>query len=291
MEDWWLDCVTDGKIEYVHYEHNKNICITLPVYKEKVMGINRIVMPPYTRTICPELSLTKSKYFKRGQNIRHLVEGLVKNLPDHRSFRLFFEQKDETLFAFELEGFEISNQYTFLFDINNDPEEILNNCDQKTRNLIRSTEKKLEVRFEESAEAFVQISKKQRGSCNSHNYRILNNICTESLSRSQFRSIVCYSGETPVASALIVWGNKNMYFWQSARDTDFHFAGANSLLLWEAIKLANSMKKTLDFDSYGSPSGAKFLASFGLPPVPRPIVHKRSPSYAIFKEARKIIFG
>lgn len=291
MEEWWLDCVTEGKIEFINYSHGNKLNINLPIYKTKNLGMTGIVMPPYTRTLSPQFNIPESKPFKKGQNIRRLVDGLVQNMPSYSNFRLSFDPDDETLFAFELEGFNISNQSTFQYDFNVNLEEIWNNLDQKTRNLIRTTDKLLEIRIENSIDYFIFLSKKQRNLKSTHNYKLLEEICRECLLRDQLATIVAYNGNIPVAASVVIWGENIMYFWQSARDTSFSYAGANSLLIWECIKLASSMEKILDFDGYGSVSSAKFLASFGLDPIIRPVIYKYTPCYGIMKETRRLFSG
>lgn len=291
MEEWWLDCVTEGKIEFINYTHSNKLNIKLPIYKIKNLGMTSISMPPYTRTLSPQFDIPESKPFKKGQNIRRLVEGLVQNIPNYSNFRLSFDPHDETLFAFELEGFNISNQSTFQYDFNVDLEDVWNNLDQKTRNLIRTTDKLLEIRIENSIDSFFYLSKKQRNEESTHNYKLLEEICRQCLLRDQLVTVVAYKGHIPVAASIVIWGENIMYFWQSARDTNFSYAGANSLLLWECMKLASSMGKILDFDCYGSVSSAKFLAGFGLYPISRPTVYKYTPCYGMMKEVKRLFTG
>lgn len=33
MEDWWLDCVTEGKVEFINYNNGNKLNINLPIYK------------------------------------------------------------------------------------------------------------------------------------------------------------------------------------------------------------------------------------------------------------------
>ncbi|GBR05437.1 hypothetical protein AA21952_1728 [Acetobacter oeni LMG 21952] len=88
-----------------------------------------------------------------------------------------------------------------------------------------------------------------------------------------------------VASAIIVWGSEYAYFWQSARNPACGIGGVNALLLWKAVEMASGMGLSFDFDSYGSTKSAKFLASFGLPPIIRTEVSRQTVPYKLFKIA------
>jgi len=73
-----------------------------------------------------------------------------------------------------------------------------------------------------------------------------------------------------VASAILIWDQINMYFWQSARDPYSNIAGSNMLLIWKSIELSQKKELTFDFDSFASEKSAKMIASFGQRPVARP---------------------
>jgi hypothetical protein len=247
-------------------------------------------MPPYTRTLSPLLDIPSCKPFRRGQSVRHLVSSFVADLPAHDSIRLTLEPGDETAFAFSLEGFTVRSVYTFSVQPGTDLSAIWEDCDQKTRNLIRTARKHLTVTVAPDFGIFAQLSVVQRaGGSNTHDFELLGRLFDECVRRSQGTTLVARDENgIAVAAILVVWGARSMYFWQSARIPASHSGGANALLLWTAIEMAMTRGLRFDFDSFGAHGSAVFLASFGLAPEARLEIYRFSVRYGAAKLLRSL---
>ena len=187
------------------------------------------------------------------------------------SLQLSLDPDDETGFAFSLNGFLIRQQFTFRIAPDTPLEEVWRDCDQKTRNLIRSADRKLTVVRSTDITDFIRMSLVDRPKKkNSHDFARLEKIFHACRLKNQ-GLVFSARDETgrQISCVVLVWDHKHVYFWQSARDREAQVAGANMLLLWKSIEFAHEKKLTFDFDSFASIRSAKMIASFGRIPIAR----------------------
>ncbi|MFT8676092.1 MAG: GNAT family N-acetyltransferase [Acetobacter sp.] len=288
-ETWWWDSATCGRYDMIEVRRDGNMRIALPVYPSRKRGLTTLAMPPYTRTLSPELTLPQSGPFRRQRNIRTLVGDLVDRLPDYDSLRLMLDPEDETPFGFSLAGLQVRQQFTFRLAAGFSLEQTLHNCDQKSRNLIRSAGRRLEITQDIALSNFIALSHRERAaSGNTHHFTILERIFEQCTRRGQGAALSAWDGTKCVASVIMVWGSRTAYFWQSTRDRQSGVCGANLLLLWKCIEMAHARNLTFDFDSYHSVETAKMVSSFGCPPVARPEINGRSLAWQVATTAKAI---
>ncbi|MCX8666127.1 GNAT family N-acetyltransferase [Acetobacteraceae bacterium B3987] len=153
-------------------------------------------------------------------------------------------------------------------------------CDQKTRNLIRTADKKLSVRESDDVELFIALVRQELPQ-NHHDYPLLKDLFTEACRRGQGIALYAYDGEIPVSAALLIWDDNVLYYWQAVRVRSSNVPGLNMLLIWKAIEQAKKRGLIFDFDGFGSVRTAKMLASFGQKPVIRPEIRFETFIYTI----------
>ncbi|RDI35486.1 acetyltransferase (GNAT) family protein [Gluconacetobacter liquefaciens] len=286
-EEWWMDAATNGNFEIVEIRHAGILRLSMPIFLSRRMGFSCISMPIYTRTLGPTFYLPPSKPFKHAQNVRNLIEELVGRLPRHDSIRVRLPPGDESGFGFSLQDFNCEEQFTFRVPYPSDIATVWKNCDQKTRNVIRSAQRQVSVDCGYDFSEFVRLSLLNKSEKENRNdFRTMGRIFDAARERNQAVILTARNQDGKgVAAAILVWGAANAYFWQSARDLSCGIGGVNALLLWKSIELADRLGLTFDFDSYGSVSSAKFLAGFGLAPLVRTEVSRQIVPYKLFKLA------
>ncbi|MBO1325134.1 GNAT family N-acetyltransferase [Acetobacter sp. TBRC 12305] len=288
-ESWWWDAATRGRYDMIEVRRDGNMRLALPVYKLKKHGLMTIAMPPYTRTLRPDLTLPPSGPFKRRRNIRMLVGELVERLPQYDNLRLLLDPEDETPFGFSLAGLQIRQKFTFRLAAGFSLDRTLRDCDQKSRNLIRSAGRRLEVTQDIGLSNFIALSRVERGaSGNTHQFTVLERIFEQCARRGQGTTLSAWDGRKCVASVIMVWGSHTAYFWQSTRDRQSGICGANLLLLWKCIEIAHARNLIFDFDSYHSVETAKMVSSFGCPPIARPEINGRSLAWHVATTSKAI---
>jgi hypothetical protein len=271
QEQWWIDAASLGRSDQVEVAWDGKVVGRLFFVERRHHGLRHLEMPAYTRTLGPIFDLPPSKPFKRGQNIRRITQELVGKLPRHDYFYQVLQPCDESAFAFSLAGFHVGQRFTFRSSHDQSLETRWDLIDQKTRNLIRTASTRFELVETKDFDRFVMLCRQEfSGRHNHHNVDVLAAIFAACLQRDCARVLLALRGDGSAAAAVVlVWGTDTAYFWVSARDRSAPIGGANALLLWKSIEIAQGRGMHLDLDGYNSVAGAKFLAGFGENPSVR----------------------
>ncbi len=197
-------------------------------------------------------------------------------LPKFHSFKQIFDPEDETAALFAMEGFSVAHSYTCRVAPDSCLDLLWESMDPKRRKNIKARQRDLSVDFHSDLQRFESLAKKEYSSrVSTYNYNTLHKLFAEALSRECVGILTAQDcNKKDLCSAILLWDDRNLYFWLATRDHEGSERGAKSLLVWEAIKLACSKGLTFDFDSYGSITGFRFMMSFGLPLSSRSLVLK-----------------
>lgn len=279
-QEWWLTIASRQKFSSVDIEMGGKVVSRFPFVRKKSLGSYVIRMPKYTRTLGPYLSLPKSKTFRYEQNIRHVVEKTIAGLPKHHGVHFFLDPENDTSFAFRLAGFRVVQDFTFRIPPEKPLETVWQDCDQKTRNLIRTASRKLSVRQVGDVEPFIALARREQPYSH-HDFPLLKALFMEAYRRDQAIALYAYDQDDLVSAALLIWDDRTLYYWQSVRLHSSRVPGMNMLLIWKAIEQAKERNLTFDFDGFGSVRTAKMLASFGQKPVTRSEIRFGTPSYHV----------
>lgn len=267
---WWLEAAAGPALERVQVIWDGQVVGSLAYVRRRNFLFRLLNMPPYTHTQGPVLHLPESKPAKTMRNRHRVVKELIEQLPKHDRFHLFLDPDDSSSFSFALAGCSIMQDFTFRLVKDCDLALHWENLDQKTRNLVRSADKKLEVRHGSDLESFIGMCVKERGKENTHILEAMRRVGNAALEHRQ-ATVLTANDERgqAVASAVLVWDDAVLYYWQSSRDPENAVPGANNLLVWEAIRFALRHGRTFDLDGYASEGAARFGAKFGMEPVVR----------------------
>jgi hypothetical protein len=276
-EDWWLEAASNGAWDRVEIGEGSSVRAVLPFLRERYYGAVRLTMPPYTRTLGPSFSLPDSKSVTRIDAMRSLTKQLIEHLPRFHLFRQILPpEAQDKAFAFTLNGWHSNLEYTFRITNTTSPDDIWKGMSQKTRNLVRTSRKRFEVKQHGGIGNLVALSRAQFAAKrvrNTHRYSDMTRIFEAALVRDQAVILSAFNDKRQeVAAVALVWDQDVLYLWNTARDPTISGSGALSLLIWETYKLAQARGLVMDFDGFATPATGRFLASFGATPIIRPII-------------------
>lgn len=283
---WWLDAATDGRCETVTTTWDSQVTGSLSFTRVKRLGMISLRMPRYTRTLGPLLAPPPSKPVQRAANIRRIVRELVASLPAHDDFTTTLDPAADPAIAFAFDVAQYHALQAFTFRIDPGSPMMWSDLEYRTRNTIRTAQKSLTVRDTVDFDRFERLSRKERqGGANYHDFAALRRLFEAALCRGQAMIRCAVRGDgTDAAAVILVWDDEVMYYWVCARDRAARDAGgANTLLLWEAIRTAQARGLIFDADGYCSPGSACFLAGFAWAPVARPVISRSSTRYRLAK--------
>jgi len=265
QQAWWVEAAAGPALEWAEVRWSGQVVASLPFIRVRSMGFTLLAMPPYTRTLGPVLTLPESKPARRLRNMHDAIRDLVAVMPKHDRFQAMLGPDDPTAFSLALSGCSLGQNFTFRMPAMWDADQHWSEMDQKTRNLIRTASKELEVRRADEIEAVLELSERERGAEDRSDFSTLRRLATAARSRGQIATLTAHQeGGEVVAAAAVIWDRRVMYFWQSIRDSSVPRSGANSLLVWEAMLLASRKGLIFDIDGYHSLSAARFVSRFGM---------------------------
>ena len=275
QQPWWLEAAGGPALEWTRCLRDGRVVGALAFVRHREWGFVTLDMPPYTRTLGPILDLPESKRARRLRNAEDIVGELIRGLPAHDRFQCMLDPQDDTTFALALAGCSVGQNFTFRTQPGWVAEEQWMELHGKTRNLIRTAGSRLAVAWDGSIDDVIALSAVERGSDSRSDAAVLHRIADAALARGQMCTLVARDRESRiVAAATLVWDDRVVYYWQSARDIRQPVPGANSLLIWESLLFAQRKQLVFDIDGYHSATAARFVASFNLDHVVRAsVVH------------------
>ena len=270
QETWWVEAAAGDALERAEVRWGGQVVASLPFIRERRFGFLLLEMPPYTRTLGPILQLPESKPARRLRNMHDAIRDLIAALPKHDRYQAMLGPEDPTAFSLALGGCSLGQNFTFRMPAAWDADRHWAGMDQKTRNLIRTAGKELEIRRDAGFEAVLEMSERERGLQDRSDVFTLRRLAEAASARGQMATLTAQTeGGNMVAAATVSWDRRVMYFWQSIRDSRVPRSGANSLLVWEAMQMALEKGLIFDIDGYHSLPAARFVSRFGMEPKVR----------------------
>jgi hypothetical protein len=293
-QSWWLDAATDNTWAQTEVSWDGKLVGSLRYWVRKRYGLTYIRMPPYTRTLAPRFNLPAVKPVKYLDSQIRVLKELLSQLPRHDRFEMTLSPHCDAMFPFVQIGYTAAATYTFCATNDNPTDVIWSNMDQKTRNVVKTASKRFNVEFHNDIDRFIDLSKAQHSQNtkeDKNDYPALKRLWAACHNRGQI-TVLSIRGEDgfDAASSLLVQDRSYMYFLASARNPQISGNGANSLQIWKALNYAHDRGLSFDIDGYESSNSAKFLRSFGLSPVVRPVISKTSPLFKAALVARSLLF-
>jgi Acetyltransferase (GNAT) domain len=279
QEEWWLQAAAGADLQRVAVEWGGVEVASLDFVIERSHGIRELKMPPYTRTLGPVLTLPPGQPSQAMSHAFRATRDLIAKLPEHDRFRQVFDPDDVSAFAFSMSGFDVAAAYTFRIPKGTDPEVLWSRMEGRRRKLITERGRDLRIESHGSLDRFEAMAGRERSEgINDHDFPALRRIFAAAQARDQATILTAVNGAgRDVVNAIIVRDGSTAYFWLATRDWKTAGRGAKSLVAWQAVKQALEQGLAFDFDSYASLSGARFVSTFGVPPVVRPVVTRQSP--------------
>lgn len=276
-QPWWLDIVC-GKENWevsIVTEKDGHITSVLPYYIPRFLGFRVIRMPPLTPFLGVWLDTPTSH--TESSNIFYSEYFKVKKLIDQLPKTIWYHQIHPYQFKYGLpfsqSYFKLSIRCTFI--IENEPLDLIfENFHKSLKKNIRKAADSYEIKASSDVNICLKLIKqtfldrREKFSISEGKFLMLSKYIINKKS-----GIVLYAcdkkTQITVASQFLLWDNFHVYTWFAGLDRKANAnRGAPALLIWEAIKIANSMNRSLNFCGSMIAGVAAFNASFGAKLVP-----------------------
>jgi hypothetical protein len=266
-QPWWLDAVAPNAWDAVQVSRGDKIVARLAYVTKNKRGLTALSMPPLTLTLGPWLAPSTAKYANQLTQQKELMTSLIEQLPPCDYFSQYFHHSVTNWLPFYWQGFDQTTRYTYIIEALDDLERVWSQFQNSVRGHIRKAQKQLSVRTDLDIERFLDInalSFKRQGLDVPYSrdvVRRLDAACTKHQARRMFFAEDARGRIHAVR--YIVWDSKSTYSLMGGADPELRNSGAESLLMWEAIRFAASVTGMFDFAGSMIESVERFNRAFG----------------------------
>ncbi len=265
-QPWWLEIVAPGKWGEAVVKNGNDVIARLPY----VLYKGGIEMPLLTQTIGPWMKPEIRDFLpgnKHLSNQKEIVSDLLGKLPRHKSLRITLDSVNTYILPYRWLGY---NYYpTFSYRINNlsDTNKIYANFHNLAKKNINSARKKVNVTESSNPRDIIELlhkTFKNQGRKYPIKDEIIYKVVESSINRKSGKLLVARDYKANLHSVVFLIYDRNVcYYLLAGSDPFYRNSGANSLLLWEAIKFASSVSKCFDFEGSNIESIEAFIKQFG----------------------------
>lgn len=266
---WW-DEVVVSDWEVLVYANQDEVFAIWPYHLRKRGPWNLLVQPhftPYSGLFIryPEGQKASSKISFQEKVYKKLID----DLPDFSEYKQNFHLAFENSLPFLWNGFEDQKRYTYVLDINAEPDSLIASFRDNNRKQIKKARKSLHLDSSFNSDllkACFEGSFKSQG--------ISSPIDDEAVFERILKYCQKYScgiqlnAKDPEgishASILVIWDKLQAYYLIGGSIAEHKGSGALSLLLWEGIQKAKALGiDQFNFEGSSIPAIEKYLRGFG----------------------------
>jgi hypothetical protein len=277
-QPWWLDAVAPGRWREVVVRRGDEVHARLPYVVHERFGLRVLGQPPLTQTLGPWLRPTPGKYAKRLEAEKDLMTELIAGLPRFDAFDQSFSPEVTNWLPFHWAGFEATVLYTYRIDGLEDLDAVRADFAHNVRRHIRKAEKELEVRTDLGLDVLVRLNREifvRQGLPAPYAPEVLHRLDAACAARDARDVLFAVDARDRVhAAAFVVHGGGTSHLLTSGVDTELRSSGAQTLLVWEAIRRSAARSTRFDFAGSMIESVERFNRAFGSRQVPYLAVHR-----------------
>ena len=280
-QPWWLDAVAPGGWGVSVVENGGEIAARLPYAITERFGLRMLSQPPLTTTLGPWVRPTPGKYVTQLEQEKELLTQLIAGLPRHDAFRQTFAPAAGNALPFLWAGFQASVRYTYRIPDLGDVDAVWSELAHGVRRHVRKAEKELEVRTDLGVDTLLALNRQifeRQGLAPPFAPEVLRRLDAACAARGHRQMFFAVDERERVhAAAFLVHDPETAYLLTSGVDTELRSSGAQSLLVWEAIRFAATVSRTFDFAGSMLEQVERFNRSFGARQTPYLFVERTRP--------------
>jgi hypothetical protein len=251
-QPWWLDSVAPGCWGEAVVRRGDEVAARLPYVRRRRLGRTMIVQPPFTQTLGPWLAPIEGKYARRLDTEKKLMGQLIEMLPPFDFFLMCFAPTMTNWLPFRWAGFNATVSYTYRIEDLSDLDRVQHEFQEHVRRGIRKAQRVVEVHHDFPLEQLLRLDAQtyaRRGVSAHPSHQAMRRLDAACAARGARRILGAVDADGRTHAALYVaWDERTLYALMSARDPETQAVGANTLLYWEAIRLASEVSGVFDFE-------------------------------------------
>ena len=272
-QPWWLQAVSPDHWGVAVVENGGEIAAAWPYTYKMKLGRFRIQdLPCFFSYSGPWLRASNAKYPKRISDENRLITVLIEKLPPFASFQQWLHPVVTNWLPLYWKGYEQTTRYTYIIDYKKGLDAIWDETRANIRTDIRKAEKALIIIEDSDIKRFLTLQHttySHQGMSLPYPEEMFSRLDDECSKRGVRKILLAVDSENRVhAGAYLVWDNATVYAILRGADPCLRNSGANSLVIWEAVKFAVAGRKAFDFAGSWVEPIERFVRAFGARQTP-----------------------
>ena len=265
-QPWWLDIVAPGEWGEVTVKEGDETVARLPY----VLRRGQITMPPLTQTLGPWIK-PEYRQFQPGNTQlskqKELISALLEQIPAHKSFHMTFDSANEYILPYRWLGYRYEPSFSYRLSDLSDLDALYANFNKTAKKNIKYAKNKTVLAQMPTAEMLLTLLDKTfeaQGRKWPHERDLTRRLIEQSVENGHGKLLIAQDGEGNLHSgAFLLYDEKVCYYLLGGSDSAFRSSGAQSLVLWEAIRFASTVSKAFDFEGSNVEGIENFFRQFG----------------------------
>jgi hypothetical protein len=266
-QPWWLDSVAPGAWDAAVVRRGDEVVARLPYVRRRRFGLTTIAQPPLTQTLGPWLIASQGKRANRLEQEKKLLEQLIEQLPPFDFFRQALTPSLTNWLPFYWAGFQATVRITYRIDDLSDLDRVQSEFQEQVRRGIRKGRGAVEIDHDCPLEEVLRLDAQtyaRKGLSSRYPEEVVRRLDAACQAGGARRILGAVDASGRVQAVLfVVWDDQTFYPLINGRDAEAQAFGANTLLYWEAIRLASEVSRVFDFEGSMLKPVEHFFRGFG----------------------------
>jgi len=289
----WLNAVSDNSwLGLVYKNKGGDIEAIMPIPYIKKFGKLLIKMPKQTQFLGIWLKNNYDRNFKNYDTQQKVIDYFITQIPKNSFYQIRFDPKLKNIQPFLWHGYKQTTQYSYVLNNIKNHETLYMSFKGSVRTDLKKAEKIVEIIISDDIESFYSVNKLsfQRQNMDiKYSFELVNKIDTYLKKNNQRRILFAKDKNGNIHAVLyLFWDYEKAYYLWGGADPEYRNSNAQTLLLWEAIKIASKHVDSFDFEGSMIQGVAKAFRKFNAEAVPYHRIYKTK---NIFLKIYKAIKG
>ena len=296
-KDWWMDATCgEDNWDVLVVEKGGEIVASMPIYIKSKYGLKYITQAKLTQTNGIHIRYPKNqRYSKRLSFEKEVMNGIIDQLEelDIAYYQQSFNYSVTNWLPFYWRGFEQTTRYTYVIENLSDLDRVYNGFSKVVRKNIKKANPLANVYLSNDTKKFYQINTmtfERQGLQIRYSLEYLKRIDEICKKNDCRRIIFAEDAQGNIHSgSYIIWDDISVYQLMSGIDPRFRNSEFKTLLIMEALKLANQIGIKFDFEGSMMEGVEEYFRKFGAIQKPYFSISKAfkyKPLFKIYKSFR-----
>lgn len=288
-QPWWLNTVAKNQWKDLTIVENNEIIARWPIVSKKKILYRSITMPQLTQTLGIWIKPGHNAELDTLSRLKQIISELLNKIPSASYFKVRLDSSFKYFLPFHWRGYSIKPLVTYKISDLGNLDQVFSNFDKSTKRKIISAGKKLAIKEDLDIDVLINMvnltyqAQNRKSPIPTDLIRSIDKACKKK-GAGKMLAAVDDSGNVH-ACTYFVYDENIFYYLIPGSDPQYKSSNSQSLIIWEAIKIASQLSREFDFEGSMIEGIENFFRQFG----GKPTVYYQISKMPLFSEVFEIL--